>query len=61
MKLPRPSRVAAVFALTAIAAATGALAAPKVKPTVADAEKFLSATEARFANEYENNVRAQWI
>jgi len=60
LKLPRPFRVAALFALTAIAAATSALAAPKAKPTVADAEKFLSATETRFANEYEGIVRAQW-
>ena len=61
MTLPRPSRFAALFALTAIAAATSALAAPKAKPTVVEAEKFISATETRFASEYDDIIRAQWI
>ncbi|MES2261523.1 MAG: M2 family metallopeptidase [Pseudomonadota bacterium] len=55
--------LAALFALTAIAAASGALAAGKAtsKPTVAEAERFLAVTEGKLEKLNIDQARAQWV
>ncbi|HEX9172506.1 MAG TPA: M2 family metallopeptidase [Telluria sp.] len=57
----RKPAVAALIALASIAAAPGALAAAKSKPTVAEAERFLAATESRLDKLAAEQARAEWI
>jgi peptidyl-dipeptidase A len=58
--LQKPTLVA-LFALTTIAAASGALAATKAKPTVAEAERFLAETEGKLEKLNIDQARAQWV
>ncbi|MES2125786.1 MAG: M2 family metallopeptidase [Pseudomonadota bacterium] len=61
MKSLHQPAAAALFALTAIACATSALAAAPGKPTVAEAEKFVAQTEAKLEKLNIESGRAQWV